>query len=52
MTSFIPFSAPMTMPPRIALGEASTFEIIAAFAITALCAAALRRAPRATRRAA
>ena len=41
VTSFIPFSAPMTMPPRIALGEASTFEIIAAFAITAAAALAL-----------
>jgi ABC-2 type transport system permease protein len=41
VTSFIPFSAPMTMPPRIALGEASTFETIAAFAITAVSAAAL-----------
>ena len=35
VTSFIPFSAPITMPPRIALGEASTFEILAAIAITA-----------------
>jgi ABC-2 type transport system permease protein len=41
VTSFIPFSAPMTMPPRIALGEASTVEIVAAFAITAAAAAAL-----------
>jgi ABC-2 type transport system permease protein len=41
VTSFIPFSAPMTMPPRIALGEASAFEIVAAFVITAACAAAL-----------
>jgi ABC-2 type transport system permease protein len=41
VTSFIPFSAPMTMPPRIALGEASTFEIVAAFAITAAAAIAL-----------
>jgi ABC-2 type transport system permease protein len=41
VTSFIPFSAPMTMPPRIALGEARAFEIVAAFAITALSAAAL-----------
>jgi ABC-2 type transport system permease protein len=31
----------MTMPPRIALGEASAFEIVAAFAITAVSAAAL-----------
>jgi len=41
VSSFIPFSAPMTMPPRIALGEASTVEIVAAFAITAASAAAL-----------
>jgi ABC-2 type transport system permease protein len=41
VTSFIPFSAPMTMPPRIALGEASAVEIVAAFAITAAAAAAL-----------
>jgi ABC-2 type transport system permease protein len=41
VTSFIPFCAPITMPPRIALGEAPTFEIVAAFAVTALSAAAL-----------
>ena len=41
VTSFIPFSAPMIMPVRIALGEASTVEIVAAFAITAASAAAL-----------
>jgi ABC-2 type transport system permease protein len=41
VSSFIPFSAPMTMPPRIALGEASAVEIVAAFAITAAAAAAL-----------
>jgi len=41
VSSFIPFSAPMTMPPRIALGEASTFEIVAAFAVTAAAALAL-----------
>ena len=41
VTSFIPFSAPMIMPVRIALGEASTVEIVAAFAITAAAAAAL-----------
>ena len=35
VSSFIPFSAPITMPPRIALGEASTFEILAAVVITA-----------------
>jgi ABC-2 type transport system permease protein len=41
ITSFIPLSAPITMPPRVALGEASTFEIVAAVAITAASAAAL-----------
>jgi len=41
VTSFIPFSAPMIMPVRIALGEASTVEIVSAFAITAASAAAL-----------
>jgi ABC-2 type transport system permease protein len=41
VTSFIPFCAPITMPPRIALGEAPTFEIVAAFVVTALSAAAL-----------
>ena len=32
VSSFIPFSAPITMPPRIALGEAPAVEILAAFA--------------------
>ena len=41
VTSFIPFCAPMTMPPRIALGEASALEIVSAFAITAASAALL-----------
>ncbi|HYH90291.1 MAG TPA: ABC transporter permease [Solirubrobacteraceae bacterium] len=41
VTSFIPFSAPMIMPVRIALGEASTVEIVSAFVITAAAAAAL-----------
>jgi ABC-2 type transport system permease protein len=41
VTSVIPFTAPMTMPPRIALGEAPVLEIVAAFAITAVSAAAL-----------
>ncbi|MEO8689407.1 MAG: ABC transporter permease [Solirubrobacteraceae bacterium] len=41
VTSFIPFSAPITMPPRIALGEAPAYEIVAAFVVTALGAAAL-----------
>ena len=34
VTSFIPFSAPITMPPRIALGEAPAYEIVIAFAVT------------------
>jgi len=41
VVSFIPFAAPITMPPRIALGEASTVEVIAAFTITLASAAAL-----------
>jgi ABC-2 type transport system permease protein len=41
ISSFIPFSAPITMPPRVALGEASGFEIVAAIVITAAAAAAL-----------
>ncbi len=41
VTSFIPMTAPMTMPPRIALGEASPLEIVGAFVVTALAAAAL-----------
>jgi ABC-2 type transport system permease protein len=34
VTSFIPFSAPITMPPRIALGEAPPLEIVAALVVT------------------
>ena len=41
VTSFIPFSAPITMPPRIALGEAPAIEILAAFAVTVAGALAL-----------
>ena len=41
VVSFIPFAAPMTMPPRIALGEASAVEIVAAFGVTLAAAAAL-----------
>ena len=41
VVSFIPFAAPMTMPPRIALGEASAVEIVGAFAVTLAAAAAL-----------
>ena len=41
VTSFIPFSAPITMPPRIALGEAPAYEVLIALAVTALSAIAL-----------
>jgi len=34
VSSFIPPIAPLTMPPRIALGEASVVEIVGAFAVT------------------
>jgi ABC-2 type transport system permease protein len=34
VVSFIPPFAPMTMPPRIALGEASAVEIVGALAVT------------------
>jgi ABC-2 type transport system permease protein len=39
--AFIPMTAPITMPPRIAAGEASTFEIVASLAVTLGAAAAL-----------
>jgi ABC-2 type transport system permease protein len=41
VTSFIPFSAPITMPPRIALGEAPAYEIVIALAVTLAGALAL-----------
>lgn len=41
VTSFIPFTAPICMPARIALGEASAGEVVAALVITLGCAAAL-----------
>ena len=41
VVSFIPFAAPITMPPRIALREASAVELIGAFTITLASAAAL-----------
>ena len=34
VSSFIPPIAPLTMPPRIALGEASAVEVVGAFAVT------------------
>jgi ABC-2 type transport system permease protein len=41
VTSFIPFTAPICMPARIALGEAAVGEVIAALVITLGCAVAL-----------
>ena len=41
VTAYIPFSAPITMPPRIALGEAPAYEIVIALAVTTLSALAL-----------
>jgi ABC-2 type transport system permease protein len=41
VVSFIPPAAPMTMPPRIALGEASTVEVVGALAVTLGTAALL-----------
>jgi ABC-2 type transport system permease protein len=41
VSSFIPFTAPMTLPPRILVGEASAAEIVGGAAVTVLAAAAL-----------
>jgi ABC-2 type transport system permease protein len=41
ITAFLPITAPITMPPRIIGGDASTLEIVASFAITIAAAAAL-----------
>ena len=41
VTAYIPFAAPITMPPRIALGEAPAYEILISLAITAVSAIAL-----------
>jgi ABC-2 type transport system permease protein len=41
VTAFIPMTAPLTMPPRIVTGDASTVEIIASFAVTIGAAIAL-----------
>jgi ABC-2 type transport system permease protein len=41
VVSFLPPAAPMTMPPRIALGAATPVEIVAAFGLTLAAAAAL-----------
>jgi len=34
VTAFIPMTAPMTMPPRIATGDAASWEIVASFVVT------------------
>jgi ABC-2 type transport system permease protein len=41
ISSFIPFTAPMTMPPRIALGEAPVWQIVGAILVTLAATAAL-----------
>ncbi len=41
VSSFIPTTAPMTMPPRIALGEAPAWQIVVAILVTAGSAALL-----------
>jgi ABC-2 type transport system permease protein len=41
VTAFIPMTAPIVMPARIALGEAPVGEVVAALVITLGCAAAL-----------
>lgn len=41
VASFIPFTAPMVMPPLIALGEASLWQVVGAVVVTAGCAALL-----------
>jgi ABC-2 type transport system permease protein len=41
VTAFIPMTAPLTMPGRIVTGDASTFEVIASYAVTLAAAAAL-----------
>ena len=41
VTAFIPFTAPMTLPPRILVGEASTVEIVGGALVTIAATAAL-----------
>ena len=41
VTAWIPFTAPMTLPPRILVGEASTVETVGGALITLASAAAL-----------
>jgi ABC-2 type transport system permease protein len=41
VTAFIPMTAPLTMPGRIILGDATTLEIVASFGVTLLAAVLL-----------
>jgi ABC-2 type transport system permease protein len=41
ISAFIPMTAPITMPPRIVLGDAATIEIVASFVVTIAATAAL-----------
>jgi len=41
VSAFIPFTAPMTLPPRILLGEAPVIEIVGGAVVTAAATAAL-----------
>ncbi len=41
VTAFIPFTAPMTLPPRILVGEATTVEIVGGALVTIAATAAL-----------
>ena len=41
VSSYIPFTAPMTLPPRILVGEASAVEIVGGAVVTIACTAAL-----------
>jgi ABC-2 type transport system permease protein len=41
VSSFVPTTAPMTMPPRIALGEVPAWEVAAAVAVTIAATAVL-----------
>jgi ABC-2 type transport system permease protein len=41
LTAFIPMTAPMTVPPRIAAGDVPVWEIVASLAVTAGAAALL-----------
>jgi ABC-2 type transport system permease protein len=34
VSTFVPMTAPMTMPPRIAGGDAAAWEIVASFVVT------------------